>query len=65
MTATQTKQLPELDHGALTLADLAYCEEPVDASPAQRVQAAIRAYLWALDNTELHPLGTAYPSLND
>ena len=57
--------LPELDRGALSCADLAYIEEPPEASPAQRVEAAIRAYLWALENTEAHALGTAYPSLNE
>ena len=62
---TKQSALPELDRGALSCADLAYIEEPPEASPAQRVEAAIRAYLWALDNTEPHPLGTAYPSLND
>lgn len=51
-----------LDRGALSSADLAYIG--AQGSPAERCAMAIRAYLWALDNTEPHPLGTAYPSLN-
>lgn len=57
--------LPQLDRHALTIADLAYLEEPPGSAPAQRTAAAIRAYLWSLDNTRPHPLGTAYPSLTE
>lgn len=57
--------LPELDRGALGIADLAFMEEPVGTPDMVRVEAAIRAYLWALENTQPHPMGTAYPSLND
>lgn len=52
----------ELDRGALSCADLAYIEHP--GSPMERVTMAIRAYLWAQENTKPDPLGTMYPSLN-
>lgn len=52
----------ELSRGALSCADLAFIEHP--GSPMERVTMAIRAYLWAQENAKPHPLGTAYPSLN-
>jgi len=68
VTGVEPSPLPELDRGALSLADLAYLEEPPGAPPVERVSAAIRAYLWAVANAHPWPPNpdlTAYPSLNE
>jgi len=52
--------LPDLDRGALVMADLAWIE--TEGSASDRTKAAVEAYLWAVrvaDETGF------YPSLND
>lgn len=51
--------LPELDPGALVVADLAWVETP--GSPAERTKVAIRTYLWA---TQIADQQGTCPSLN-
>lgn len=53
------KPLPDLERGALVMADLAWME--TEGSPAGRTEAAIRAYLWAV---EVAAREGWYPSLN-
>ncbi len=53
-----------LDRLALGAADVAFLDEPHGTSDMVRVEAAIAAYLWALENTTETPLGTAGPSLD-
>lgn len=54
------RDLPELDTAALASADLAFLE--TEGTGAQKVRAAIRAYLWA--DAILAETGFG-PSLND
>lgn len=60
-----TNQLPKLESGALSLAHAAAIE--TTGTAAEKTEAAIVAYLWALENVFALP-GTdlmCYPSLHD
>lgn len=66
MSETPSNAPVEVDRGARGLADLAYIETP--GPTAQRVSAAISAYLWACREAkpwEHNPEMMVYPSLND
>ncbi|BBH17528.1 hypothetical protein Back2_18150 [Nocardioides baekrokdamisoli] len=52
--------LPELNRGALGTAVLAFIEN--DGIPAQRLETAIRAYLWSMEEADATGL---HPSYND
>lgn len=51
---------PELNRGALVTADLAYVD--TQGAPADRVRAAIGAYLWSIEQAERTGV---HPSYND
>lgn len=52
--------LPELNRGALGTASLAFIED--DGLPIYRLETAIRAYLWSMDESDKSGL---HPSYND
>jgi hypothetical protein len=55
--------MADLEQGAMHLADLAFIE--TDGSNADKVEAAIWAYLWAVESKVDLGAFDAYPSLID
>jgi hypothetical protein len=56
----QQVQLPKVNRGAMGTATLAYIED--DGIPVKRLETAIAAYLWSMDESDKSGL---HPSYND